>query len=75
MDYIESQLLPSERIIARTTRSKIVLEANPYYRGFVWDFKSNGDPGDDRIVKEMKGKQMPQVGRVEINIIEEDQGR
>jgi ABC-type transport system substrate-binding protein len=58
-----------------TPRSKIVLEANPYYRGFVWDFKSNGDPGDDRIVKEMKGKQMPQVGRVEINIIEEDQGR
>jgi ABC-type transport system substrate-binding protein len=56
-------------------RSKIVLEANPNYRGFIWDFKSSGDPGDDRIVREMKGKQMPQVGRVEIDIIEEDQGR
>ena len=56
-------------------RSRIVLEANPYYRGFVWDFKSSGDPGDDKIVKDMQGKDMPQVGRVVIDIIEEDQGR
>lgn len=56
-------------------RSKIVLEANPNYRGFTWDFKPGGDPDDERIVREMKGKQMPQVGRVEIDIIEEDMGR
>ncbi len=55
--------------------SKITLEANPEYRGFVWDFKAGSDPDDARIVKEMKGKKMPQIGRVEINIIEEDQAR
>ncbi len=55
--------------------SKISLEANPDYRGFVWDFKAGSDPADAQLVKEMKGKKMPQVGRVEISIIEEDQAR
>ncbi|MBC7500828.1 MAG: heme-binding protein [Herminiimonas sp.] len=56
-------------------RSKIILEANPDYRGFKWDFKSTGDAWDDQIVRDMKGKDMPQVGRVEISIIEEEQSR
>jgi oligopeptide transport system substrate-binding protein len=55
--------------------SKIVLEANPGYRGFVWDFKPGTDPEDRRLIAEMKGKKMPQVGRIEISIIEEDQAR
>ncbi len=55
--------------------SKISLEANPDYRGFVWDFKAGADAEDAGIVKEMKGKKMPQVGRIEISIIEEDQAR
>ena len=55
--------------------SKIFLEANPDYRGFTWDFKAGSDPEDARIVAEMKGKRMPQVGRVEISIMEEDQSR
>jgi ABC-type transport system substrate-binding protein len=54
--------------------SKIVLEANPGFRGFVWDFAPD-QPGDDTLVREMKGKTMPQVGRVEISIMEEDQAR
>jgi len=54
--------------------SKIILEANPDFRGFVWDFKSN-DPEDQALIKEMKGKKMPLVGRVEVSIIEEDQAR
>ena len=54
--------------------SKIVLEANPDYRGFVWDFKAQ-QPGDDKLVAQMKGKKMPQVGRVEVYIMEEDQSR
>ncbi len=54
--------------------SKIVLEANPDYRGFTWDFAS-GDPEDAKLVAQMRGKRMPQVGRVEISIIEEDQSR
>jgi len=56
-------------------RSKIVLVANPGYRGYVWGFQPSGDPGDEQIVREMKGKPMPQVGRVEISIIEEEQSR
>ncbi|HEX4883052.1 MAG TPA: ABC transporter substrate-binding protein [Casimicrobiaceae bacterium] len=54
--------------------SKIVLTANPSYRGFTWDFAS-ADPADAKLVADMKGKKMPQVGRVEIAIIEEDQSR
>lgn len=56
-------------------RSKIVLVANPEYRGFTWDFKSSGDAIDKQIIKDMQGKRMPQVGRVDINIIEEEQSR
>jgi ABC-type transport system substrate-binding protein len=55
--------------------SKIILEANAGYRGFVWDFKPGSGAEDKRIVAEMKGKQMPQVGRIEVSIIEEDQAR
>jgi len=54
--------------------NKIVLEANPEYRGFTWDFKSN-EPADQKLIAEMKGKKMPQVGRVEVYIMEEDQAR
>ena len=56
-------------------RSKIVFEANPGFRGFVWDFKSSGDAWDEKVIRTMRGKQMPQVGRVEVNIIEEEQAR
>ena len=54
--------------------NKIILEANPEFRGFTWDFHSN-DPADAKLVAEMKGKKMPQVGRVEVSIMEEDQAR
>jgi hypothetical protein len=50
-----------------------VLEANPDYRGFTWDFQPSEPAWDDTLVKQMKGKKMPQVGRVEISIIEEPQ--
>jgi ABC-type transport system substrate-binding protein len=58
-----------------TRGAKIVLEANPDYRGFVWDFQPMPDSWDRKLVAEMKGKRMPQIGRVEISIIEEDQSR
>src|SRR6476646_598564 len=54
--------------------SKMVLEANPGYRGFTWNFKSD-DPDDLKLVAEMTGKKMPQVGRIEVSIMEEDQAR
>ena len=55
--------------------AKIVLEANPDYRGFTWDFAVAEPAWDDALVKVMRGKKMPQIGRVEISIIEEEQSR
>ena len=56
----------------RSTR--IVLEANPAYRGFTWNFTSD-DPADAPLIAQMQGKRMPRIGRVEVSIIEEDQAR
>ena len=56
--------------------AKIVLEANPGFASFVWDWKPNpGSQWDDLVVAAMKGKSMPQIGRVEISIIDEEQSR
>jgi ABC-type transport system substrate-binding protein len=55
--------------------NKIVLEVNPEYRGFTWNFEVSDPAWDDPIVKAMRGKKMPQIGRVEISIIEEEQSR
>ncbi|HEX8010546.1 MAG TPA: ABC transporter substrate-binding protein [Casimicrobiaceae bacterium] len=58
-----------------TRKAKIVLEANPDYREVVWDFTGSGDPRDQAAVAAMKGKRIPQIGRIEISIIEEEQSR
>ena len=56
--------------------ARIVLEANPLFTSFIWDWKPNpGSAWDDMMVAAMKGKSMPQIGRVEISIIDEDQSR
>ncbi|HYD78759.1 MAG TPA: ABC transporter substrate-binding protein [Paucimonas sp.] len=55
--------------------SRIVLEANPDFRGFTWDFEAGSDPEDQKIVAAMKGKKMPQIGRIEVSVILEDQAR
>ena len=55
--------------------SKMVLLANPEYRGYVWDWQPGSDPEDQDIVRKMKGKHMPQIGRVEIYVMPEDQAR
>jgi oligopeptide transport system substrate-binding protein len=55
--------------------SRIVLQANPDFRGYVWDFQAGSDPEDQSIVAAMKGKRMPQIGRVEISVIPEGQSR
>lgn len=54
--------------------ANITLEANPLYRGTVWDFKA-AEPGDEQLVKEMQGKVLPTIGRIEIAIMDEDQAR
>ena len=55
--------------------ARIVLEANAAYRKTTWDFQPSGDPWDKDVVSAMKGKTIPEIGRVEISIIEEDQSR
>ena len=55
--------------------SKIVLEANPDYRQQVWDFQPGADPEDKKLVAEMKGKKIPQIGVIDISIMEEGQSR
>ena len=55
--------------------AKIVLVANPDYRDVTWDFEPSGDPWDTAVVAAMKGKKVPQIGRVEISVIEESQSR
>ncbi|MFC3106839.1 ABC transporter substrate-binding protein [Undibacterium arcticum] len=56
-------------------QARIVLEANPDYRGLTWDFQAGSDPEDQRIVAQMKGKKIPQIGRIEISVMLEDQSR
>ena len=56
-------------------KSKIVLEANPGYSNVIWDFAGSDAPRDKAAIAAMKGKSIPQIGRVEISIIEEDQSR
>lgn len=64
--YILKQYVP---------RSKIVFEANPDYRTTVWDFAASGEAWDTQVIADMKGKTLPQIGRVEVRIIEELQSR
>ncbi len=53
--------------------NRIVLEANPSFRGLIWHFEASSDPADKERIAAMEGKTMPQIGRVEISIIEEQQ--
>lgn len=55
--------------------SRMVLQANPGFRGMTWNFQPGDDPEDKEIVAKMKGKRMPQIGRVEISVILEDQSQ
>jgi ABC-type transport system substrate-binding protein len=52
---------------------KIVLEANPGYREVF--FPDSRDPADRALVASMRGKTLPQIGRIEISIIEESNPR
>ena len=54
--------------------ARISLAANPDYRGFTWDFTPEDAEGR-AVAGEMLGKSMPRIGRIEISIVEEDQGR
>jgi oligopeptide transport system substrate-binding protein len=53
--------------------SRMILEANPGFRGFTWDFDPGDDPVDKAIAARMRGKRMPQVGTIDISVMEEPQ--
>jgi peptide/nickel transport system substrate-binding protein len=53
--------------------SKMVLEANPGFRGYVWDFDPGNDPGDRAIAARLRGVRMPQIGTIDIRVMEEPQ--
>jgi oligopeptide transport system substrate-binding protein len=57
------------RLAAWRRGQKITLEANPGYRE-AW-FPTAGEPWDRDLIAAMRGRRLPQVGRVEIAIIEE----
>jgi ABC-type transport system substrate-binding protein len=63
------------RLASWTRKAKILLEANPDYREVVWDFAGSDDARDRAAVTAMKGKRIPQIGRIEISVIEEEQSR
>jgi ABC-type transport system substrate-binding protein len=52
--------------------TRYVLDVNPSYRKVVWDFAAGSDPRDEEIVKAMHGKTIPQIGHIELSIIQED---
>ncbi len=54
--------------------SKMVLEANPKFRGIKFP-ETSADPADAAVIAQMKGKTLPAIGRVEISIIEESNPR
>ena len=55
--------------------NRIVLEANPGYRDVTWNYAAVEPTWDGPLVAAMRGKKIPQIGRIEINVIEEEQSR
>jgi ABC-type transport system substrate-binding protein len=55
--------------------SKMILQANPDYRGSTWNFEPGDDPADKAIAARMRGKKMPQVGTIDVSVMEEAQSR
>ena len=55
--------------------AKIVLEANPDYRGDTFVTAGGEDERDHAIERHLKGKRLPLVGRIEFSIVDETQPR
>jgi oligopeptide transport system substrate-binding protein len=55
--------------------SKIVLAANPNYRGTTWNYDPGDNPRFKEIAERMRGKRLPVIDGVEVSIMEETQSR
>jgi ABC-type transport system substrate-binding protein len=53
--------------------ARVVLEANPRYRTLT--FPGSDNPAHAAMIARMKGKALPQIGRVELTVIDEQQTR
>jgi len=53
--------------------ARIVLEANPGYREDYFETAGGEDERDANIAEHLKGKRLPLVGRIEIDVVEERQ--
>ncbi len=56
-------------------RSRIVLEANPQFRGQYLESTKATDARERQIIAGIGGRRLPLIDRVEIDIVEEDQPR
>jgi oligopeptide transport system substrate-binding protein len=54
--------------------SRIILKANPNFRGEVWNY-TPATAEDKKVAAKLKGMPMPQVGVIDIQVIEEAQSR
>lgn len=57
-----------------TRASRIILQANPNFRGVPWETSSTAID-DQPMIKAMKGKMLPRIGTIDIQVMEEDQSR
>jgi ABC-type transport system substrate-binding protein len=56
--------------------SRMVLDRNPAYREHVYDAEPNADDAEGQaLLQRFKGRRLPMIDRVEINVIEESQPR
>ena len=55
--------------------NRIVLDENTGHLPQTWNFKAGPDLDDQRIVRQMQGKKMPQINRIDITVLIEDQSR
>ncbi|MFZ6689863.1 ABC transporter substrate-binding protein [Undibacterium sp. SXout11W] len=55
--------------------SKMVLDAKPDYRPVYWNFQGSNTAEDQKISSAMNGKRIPQIGRIVVTDILEDQSR
>ena len=58
-----------------TRGHKMVLEANPQFRDLRVAASGSGVPGDEEILRDIGGKRLPLIGRIEIFIVDENQPR
>ena len=63
------------RLTRYVRSSKMILEKNPHFRAMTWHAEPGADAEDQAIAKRMRGKNLPQIDRVEISVMDEVQSR